>query len=542
MAQILWDPLIEPLRGKDQGAVFQTNPNGDILLSKNSGKNTDSQTQADARARFQHAASLWRDLSPGEKANWLAASTSFPTVDRYGNPLLSYGFQLFMRAIASLPIADQFAQATPAAAYLGPTPVDPVLSYASGVLTFSAPAPPPGDTFRTQLFASVCSPITRARPNTSPRLIYDSGPQTVALSEDVTAEYLASFGQLPKPSFIFWATKIYLQDTPEIVMQKEAILYVNDPIITFEMTLVFDWGARVSLALEPYLGRIYTVIDAQFRWVELDFVTSGASTDNPEGKLILSLSSGRNRSLNKIFDSLIFSSRRATPGAGGVNVFRFDGTTWTIVYQWGSGTNGIVQNIEIGGEYWMIASEIARLYDLTWTLTGTVARNGVSYGTTYQSSPDLFRTTSTAPSRSQNRIASVWTEIDPAFTLLSSYVVQDDLTGLVYAFRPGPELHSWDGSAWNFVFDLSMFTNIIRFDPYIWNGYYIFGNIVSGSQMNLRALRLSDLTLFNLGVIPQPSTTTLRCGFGTGPDGALYCNVYFSSLTNTFTYRIATLS
>lgn len=97
MAIIKLSQLVSDIRGKVGGNVFARNKGGNYVRTYVKPINPASPGQATARALFQNIVQQWRTLTDTQRANWAAATSSFPYQDRLGNTKIYSGEQLFIK-------------------------------------------------------------------------------------------------------------------------------------------------------------------------------------------------------------------------------------------------------------------------------------------------------------------------------------------------------------------------------------------------------------------------------------------------------------
>jgi hypothetical protein len=96
MASIKYAGIITELKGSIGGVTFQRCGNALSVRSNPSHKKAFTIQGQSSRNLFASCVSAWRGLTLSEKAAWSAAASSYPTVDKWGNPTILNGFQIFM--------------------------------------------------------------------------------------------------------------------------------------------------------------------------------------------------------------------------------------------------------------------------------------------------------------------------------------------------------------------------------------------------------------------------------------------------------------
>jgi hypothetical protein len=109
MPLVKFSALVSGMSGKAQGSVFATNRSG-AYFRNNTGK-IKPQTAKNSKQRslFTAVSQAWRELDNDEQAAWNAAAPNFPRVNRFGDPVVPSGYNVFMRlngtrAVIGLPI------------------------------------------------------------------------------------------------------------------------------------------------------------------------------------------------------------------------------------------------------------------------------------------------------------------------------------------------------------------------------------------------------------------------------------------------------
>ena len=245
MAVVDWNPLLDPLRGKELGTVFQTGRWASVIKSKQSGQGQQLRPLKASKASLQHAATLWAQLSPADQAAWNAARPDFPTVDRYNAPVLSSPFQLFMRAIAPLAPDRQQFLTVPGSVFTGPLPPGPGLTYDGSVLSFKTMEAPPGQNFNTALFCTRPAPASTYFAKPSFRQVAFLDDYTGLVSSNVTAQYTALFGDIVEGSQLFWCVKTWKEGTPELLDETCGILFIQ-PYIQYAIRYLSNANGVLS--------------------------------------------------------------------------------------------------------------------------------------------------------------------------------------------------------------------------------------------------------------------------------------------------------
>lgn len=96
MAVIQYSAVVNQLRGKLNGSVFNKSSTGYTLTSKGQPPRTITHEQSISRARFQQAQRRWKELSAQEQADWALFASNNPNRDRFGNETILSGYNKYM--------------------------------------------------------------------------------------------------------------------------------------------------------------------------------------------------------------------------------------------------------------------------------------------------------------------------------------------------------------------------------------------------------------------------------------------------------------
>lgn len=135
MAVIKYNALVSELKGSIGGSTFQKCGQSLSVRSNPSHKKCFTQSGQNLRNTFLLVADYWRALTLAQKQAWAAVASTYPTYDKFGNPIVLNGYQIFM--YVNMPLANADIQVvTTAHAYtpfalFGATMSDMALSAAS---------------------------------------------------------------------------------------------------------------------------------------------------------------------------------------------------------------------------------------------------------------------------------------------------------------------------------------------------------------------------------------------------------------------------
>lgn len=137
MAILKMGPIVAAVRGTIAGITFSANASGPYARGWSKGSNPSSALQSDQRGRLGALASAWRDLTQGQRDDWIVYA-ALPAQDRtntLGETFSASGFNWFVK------INDQLESAGEARRDLSPTltrPVAPILDEPSSQLWTTA--------------------------------------------------------------------------------------------------------------------------------------------------------------------------------------------------------------------------------------------------------------------------------------------------------------------------------------------------------------------------------------------------------------------
>lgn len=217
MAIADYDPLFQPIRGKILGTVMQTGRNAPVIKSIDNNHGQQLRALQNSKAQLQHAAALWRELDPADQLIWDAKRPDFPTVDRYGNPVLSSAYSLFLRAIAHLPNDRQVFLTSPGSPFTGTLPPDAQVNNDAGSIKFTSMEAPVGQNFDVSVFCTRYNPVSKDFAKPSFRRVLRMDDYTGSHSIDITVFIEQEFGPIDPDSRMFWCVKTWKTGTPELV-------------------------------------------------------------------------------------------------------------------------------------------------------------------------------------------------------------------------------------------------------------------------------------------------------------------------------------
>lgn len=98
MAIVQYTAIVQQLRGKLNGSVFNKTKNGYTLQGKQMPSSQQSALQLRRRASFSAIQRTWKQLTPSERSIASLAAQNNPTRDRFGNEVVLSGYNHFVKA------------------------------------------------------------------------------------------------------------------------------------------------------------------------------------------------------------------------------------------------------------------------------------------------------------------------------------------------------------------------------------------------------------------------------------------------------------
>jgi hypothetical protein len=97
MASIQYSGLVNGIKGKVLGTVFQVGNGGNIIKSKGRALQRNSPRVSLQKQYIGYLSQNWLNIAESDKAAWAAACANYPSIDRFGNSRLPTAFALFMK-------------------------------------------------------------------------------------------------------------------------------------------------------------------------------------------------------------------------------------------------------------------------------------------------------------------------------------------------------------------------------------------------------------------------------------------------------------
>lgn len=126
MAQIKLSALASDMKGKLQGSVLAGGPGGLYVRNNPSGGGKKSRIWDKQKARLSSLAGQWRGLTIAQKQSWNDATALYPSTNKFGDPRLPSGYELFMQLNGNLQYAGIPLMTSPIAPRVSPA-VSPMM-------------------------------------------------------------------------------------------------------------------------------------------------------------------------------------------------------------------------------------------------------------------------------------------------------------------------------------------------------------------------------------------------------------------------------
>lgn len=225
MAVILPASIFDQIKGTIGQSVFQTSPYGQIVKTRPGRKGLPTIAQSRIQQNLAVGVALWRALTNAQRAAWAAAAPDFPSIDRFGNPFVPTGYNLFLRTLL-IQGAARFSLIT-----APPTLVvdgsDWTVSYAgpAGQFRFTITENAGASTVSTQIFGT--APVNSSQ--TTARKRYELISRNDNRTTTGTVNYTTQYGQIhPAPvagQSVFWRAIVYANLSPQILGEDSGVLH-----------------------------------------------------------------------------------------------------------------------------------------------------------------------------------------------------------------------------------------------------------------------------------------------------------------------------
>lgn len=216
MAKILFGAGVADARNKIGGHVFSKNRNGAYLRMKVSPSQPRTAKQLNVRAAFGNFSAAWgADLTDAQRLGWIALASGVTIPDRFGNPQIPTGLQMYQRVNRNLhtigaPRMDDAPGGTGVESLVS---VALTATFTGGILSVAFTPTPLGATSHL---------VVTATPNISPgksfftpflKLVFADPAPATASPKTIVAPWGAIFGALVPGQRIGMSAFIIDEDT-----------------------------------------------------------------------------------------------------------------------------------------------------------------------------------------------------------------------------------------------------------------------------------------------------------------------------------------
>jgi hypothetical protein len=216
MAVVKWTALITSMKGKLRGSVLQMGAGGQIIRSNRQFNQPSNPRWNASKQNTANTVYAWRVIDSATRAAWAAATVNYPTLDRYGGTHYPSPYTLWMRLQNPLSYhLNTFIS----------VPATPWAFSNLGAVSASVDASIPQIIiYWTMAYASFewmlingTAPLSAGRR--PPKGLYSKinlYNNLSGFSQDITADYLARYGQITANSVYFFEVKLLAQLTGQL--------------------------------------------------------------------------------------------------------------------------------------------------------------------------------------------------------------------------------------------------------------------------------------------------------------------------------------
>lgn len=98
MAVVQYTGIVNQLRGKLNGSVFNKSRNSYTMQSKQQQSKGSKGSQFEIRNVFSTIQRTWKTATDTQRSDWQLAAANNPSLDRFGNPTILSGYNQYMKA------------------------------------------------------------------------------------------------------------------------------------------------------------------------------------------------------------------------------------------------------------------------------------------------------------------------------------------------------------------------------------------------------------------------------------------------------------
>lgn len=106
MPQIKFGTVVTDMKGKANGSVFSSNRQGAYMRTNKSGGGKKSQSWENSKSRLAFLSTQWKALTLEQREQWNAIAPNYPALNKFNEPYIPSGYQVFMRLNGALYAQD----------------------------------------------------------------------------------------------------------------------------------------------------------------------------------------------------------------------------------------------------------------------------------------------------------------------------------------------------------------------------------------------------------------------------------------------------
>lgn len=217
MAVLRPNLLGSEIKGSVGGITYQISKWGQIAKLRSSTPPVVSAALAAQNDLAAFCVGVWRSLSIAQRDAWEAAAPSFPFTDKFGNPVVGSGYNLFMSVV--LRTTPAWARTVSAAPVFTGGLGTWVMNDAtvSGNLRFQFERSSGSVATTVTVYASPCLPVTVNNPRGNFRKIRQDFNITATVTTSLTSSYTSVFGPVENGSRIFFRAEFNNSKSPQML-------------------------------------------------------------------------------------------------------------------------------------------------------------------------------------------------------------------------------------------------------------------------------------------------------------------------------------
>ena len=192
MAQYNPTIALGQLKGSIGGTTFQGGNNSSIIRSRTYKRGSNSAIRSVATNNLGSFATLWRGLSPADKAGWGVLATSYTFINKFGRPYFGSAYQVFvsLNTYSISLIGIYYARAPTTIIPATPFPIVSLVIHGARIITTWTTAP----IVNTMAKFYATAPMSAGRNDNHPKLRLISSVDITSLTNlDIATEYTNQF-------------------------------------------------------------------------------------------------------------------------------------------------------------------------------------------------------------------------------------------------------------------------------------------------------------------------------------------------------------